>query len=387
VEEQQAAVQGAETYTAYAPEEAGPSVPDAALLGNLCPVYITTDGCPKGDACEWEHPVSPNGSVTKRVCDYYMSERGCAKQERCDFLHHYGKPKSKPEAPPKPLCAYYLSERGCVKDDRCEFWHPKAPNGTASKRICEYFQSVRGCAKDDRCDFLHIVDEHKQFPRGGAAASRPLMTAPTMYGGAQMYTGDAYGSSAGGEGTRPPKRTKAQDVGNTRVCDFYQSARGCAKDERCDFIHSHGTGAPASGRPQPAMGGAQNAHATLAQAAAQYQAAAAAYAAATQSLHSQAGTGYDTQAASQDPYSAYPGFSAAPAPSPYAQPGYEMYAAYGGYDASGMAAAVAPVGTKHGVCSFYASGKGCRKGEHCDFTHPSATPIATSRPSARYNPY
>lgn len=249
----------------------------------------------------------------------------------------------------------------------CEFWHPKAPDRTASKKICEYFQSARGCVKDDRCDFLHIVDEQKATTARSSYDRAPM--------GAPMFGQYGAPPNGGGEGTRPAKRTKAQEVGNTRVCDFYQSARGCAKDERCDFIHQAGA-APHAHHAQAPPGVM-----SVSAVAAAHQAAAAQYAAATAAAGGYEMPNQDYGAAAA--YGAYGGYPLLPLLPLLPRQPTPMPTCLGMICMLPTQLQLAtsnplPAGSNRGTCSFFASGKGCRKGDRCDFAHPSAAPTHLS---------
>lgn len=394
---------------AQPPAEAASEATAPALAGpgyrvyteeELCPKYGTHEGCEDDPCSLGVHPVAPNGTVTKRVCDYYLSERGCAKAERCDFLHCYGKVKAKPEAPSKPLCSFYFSPKGCIKEDRCDFLHPKAPDGSTTLRVCEYFQSARGCAKDARCDFLHVEKQHLPATalvpdrmgghggRGGAVnmgmpggygAPHPGYGAPQPgfggYGGGQGYGGQA----AAPVGPLPARPTKASEKGNTRVCTFYSSPRGCAKGERCDFVHAASTGGGAGLLPSPhAAPPASDPHAAAAYGAYGQQAAYGAYAGYDMSQY--AAAGYGAPAA---------GYGA-----PAAAAGYGAYGAYGAsgggaeYGAAPPSAAPQGGGGSSGrVCSFFSTPRGCIKGDRCEFVHPAGAGGAPPKSSARYSPY
>lgn len=335
---------------------------------------------------------APNGTQTSRVCDYFVTERGCVKGDRCDFLHTTAKkPQSElaADAGGKKLCDFFLTDRGCVKEDRCDFLHPKAPNGTETKRVCEYFGSHRGCAKEIRCDFLHL--NQQVFSRTQAAALlqaqtvpfQPPYAVPTGYppqpagsyawpGQPAAPAGAGNAGNAGIPGMRPSMPTQAQATGNTRVCTFYQEPRGCAKEERCDFVHS----GPANAVAQPAPQQVDPAMAQYGYDAAYYQAYGMqqpqAAAAGTQPG---AGAGYGAQ-----------GFYAAPgqqgAQNAYLQD--PTAAVYGSAPAFGAAPSSGTGGER--VCSFYLTARGCRKGTRCDFSHP-ADGGGAKKASVRYTPY
>jgi len=224
---------------------------------------------------------------SQKICDYYLTKRGCAKGDRCDFLHEGGKPNPSVEdldlTQPK-TCAFYISERGCIKGEKCDFSHPVAPNGNETTKVCEYYQQPRGCVKAERCDFLHV----KQARGGRGMAGGPPGGAPGGGGGdvmeaamrAQAYANQlavaagmmpgypqmsgmsgmgGYPSGGGSDkpGERPSVMTLASTTGNSRVCNFYQTDRGCAKSEKCDFIHQGPSdgGAAAGGYGAAAAGG------------------------------------------------------------------------------------------------------------------------------------
>ena len=190
------------------------------------------------------------------------------------------------------------------------------------------------------------------------AAAAGLMPA-YGYGGAGAAAGMG-GAAAAAPGQRPAMPTMAETSGNTRVCDFYQSARGCVKSERCDFIHA--AGAAAAPQAQAVM------DPYGAQAATGANANYAALAAATASYGS-----YQYPVQQQAAYGYYaPDGSVVPA----AQ-GYTMPAAY----------TPTASGAGNKVCSFYGTARGCRKGTRCDFVHPADAAAGSARPTARYSPY
>lgn len=111
------------------------------------------------------------------------------------------------------ICDYYLTPRGCIKGTTCDFKHPVAPNGTVTTKVCEYFNSNRGCVKGTTCDFLHLPPQVAS--RVGTKPGFGMMGAlPQMLGAAAMPR-----SAAG------------------KVCEFFNSPRGCVKGQTCDFAH------------------------------------------------------------------------------------------------------------------------------------------------------
>lgn len=286
------------------------------------------------------------------MCDYYLTKRGCAKGDRCDFLHEGGRinpsVETLEENPGKKICAYYLSDRGCIKADRCDFDHPAAPNGEVTNKVCEYFQQARGCVKADRCNFLHCkapraVNDRAAVPIGGtlleqamraqahanqlAAAAGMMSSYPTAYPTASKYAV----ATSHAVGQRPSVPTMASSTGNPRVCTFYQTERGCAKAERCDFIHQ----GPASATPDYS----------------------------SMSSYGSGSYGYT--------YGADGSVVAAPISFPSFSP------SSAGGSGSGK------------VCTFYGTSRGCRKGSRCDFVHPAETGSSRggASSSARYAPY
>lgn len=366
----------------------------------LCPKFM--EGCEDAACGLGLHPTAPNGNKVKRVCDFYLSERGCAKGERCDFLHCYGKPKAKMEPPPKPLCAFYLTPKGCIKDDRCDFWHPKAPDGSTSKRICEYFNSPRGCAKEARCDFLHVEKRHlpatalsgMSMP-GMMQPGFPPMTPPVFRGStyppgaAAAFGFPGWGGAAAAPAPVQSRATEAQRTGNGRVCSFYNSARGCAKGDRCDFVHQGADGSKATPNAPPSVAYPPAAHAVD-------PAAAAAAAASAYGAYDAYGAAYDMYAAYGGAYAGYGGYGTTPdagavagATSAAGMGGANPYASMAGSGA-GTASTATATATNGRVCSFFSSPRGCIKGDRCEFVHTAAAgagAVRQTRPSARYAPY
>lgn len=298
----------------------------------------------------------------------------------------------------KKLCDFFLSDRGCVKEGRCDFLHPKAPNCAETKRVCEYFGTRRGCVKEMRCDFLHLTGAARlrQQTQQQAVPAIPTQWAVAAQPAQQAYAGVQYAyatgwpavappsASTGSEGTpglRSFKPTQAQALGNTRVCNFYQEARGCAKQERCDFIHQGQASAvgaqmsmgqaPSPIQPQQAIQQVQHQQALM-DPAAQYAAYYGSYGTqdASASLYSQGLYGAATSYAN-------------------------AYLAAPGTQEVSMGAAPQAGSASNGqrVCSFYLTARGCRKGTRCDFSHPadggangSAVGQAPKQ-SVRYSPY
>jgi len=260
-----------------------------------------------------------------------------------------------------------MTERGCVKEDRCDFLHPLAPNGETTRRVCDYFGTRRGCAKEKRCNFLHLNCVKKNPQQQPVAATASAYGAPpSAYG---EYPGYGAPPSNGGQpGMRPAMQTTAQTTGNTRVCSFYQEPRGCAKQERCDFIHQ-GPSSHAPATPLLATPGADPNMAAYDPAYAAYYQMYAAQAA--QGGH----PGAAGQMAAGQQYS-YP-------PSPYGAYDPNAYAQHAPVQAAPPAAA-----SSGRVCSFFGTQRGCRKGDRCDFVHPAGgVADAAAKPSVRYSPY
>jgi hypothetical protein len=91
-------------------------------------------------------------------------------------------------------------------------------------------------------------------------------------------------------------------------------------------------------------------------------------------------------------------YGAAMDPNAYAAAGYpysfdQTYAAFGqgaAYSDHTVAAAPhhgAPGPTPgKGICSYYSTAAGCRKGDRCDFVHPAGA-VKSQRESVRFKPY
>jgi len=366
--------------------KAGPTVPET---------FVQAPGT------EGELQAAPNGNMTNRLCDYFVSPRGCVKGDRCDFLHVAGIKEQTDlaaDADGKKLCDFYMTERGCVKEDRCDFLHPIAPNGSVTRRVCEYFGTRRGCAKEKRCDFLHLNCVKNRSPattQSTASAYSPYPEYPSHGAPAPAY-GDPYGGapygapssmgSGGVPGMRPAMQTTAQTTGNTRVCSFYQEPRGCAKQERCDFVHQ-GPEAPADsllGAPQAAADPNMAAYAQDPAYLAYYQAYLAQAAAAHATQTQQYGGAPTTGAVEAQPY---PGAAGQAAPAQQSLYSYGAYGA-GAYADPSAQGAPAPAPSSSGrVCSFFGTQRGCRKGERCDFIHPTGEGGGAAKPSVRYSPY
>lgn len=160
-----------------------------------------------------------NGKIVikDRVCDYYLSARGCVKGEQCDFLH----PVAPSGASTNRVCDFYSSPRGCSKGESCDFLHPRriSPAGEVTNRVCDYYVSETGCLKGNQCDFLHprVLPSGKQSHRG------PV-------GGAGV---GAVAVGGVGQGVGGPRGAGT----STRVCDFYNTPTGCSKGLNCNFLH------------------------------------------------------------------------------------------------------------------------------------------------------
>jgi hypothetical protein len=238
--------------------EVGPSLADGLLLDDkkkdkICDFYLTPRGCMKGDKCDFQHPLSPAGTLTNRVCDFYLTPRGCRKGDQCDFLH----PQPKQGVKDK-VCTYYMTPQGCIKGLNCDFLHPRpgmftdlpgatpdssspssaipadlaalgvgigAGRGVRSKP-CDFFLSPRGCIKGDQCDFSHARPGAGGFPGGGGAGSGWMTTIVSESG---YPTPLPLSFSAFLPAKKKPLRAK--------LCDFFNTARGCVKGDACDFIH------------------------------------------------------------------------------------------------------------------------------------------------------
>lgn len=176
-------------------------------------------------------------------------------------------------------------------------------------------------------DVMEAAMRAQAYANQLAVAAGMIPGYPGMSGMSGM---GGYPSGGGSDkpGERPSVMTLASTTGNSRICNFYQTDRGCAKSEKCDFIHQG-----------PSDGGA---------------AAAGGYGAA----------GYDAA-------------------------GYAAAAGFGGFFGDGSAANFGlPSTTGSGsgkVCTFYGTARGCRKGSKCDFVHPATS--GSSKSSVRYSPY
>jgi hypothetical protein len=247
--------------------EVGPSLADGLLLDDkkkdkICDFYLTPRGCMKGDKCDFQHPLSPAGTLTNRVCDFYLTPRGCRKGEQCDFLH----PQPKQGVKDK-VCTYYMTPQGCIKGLNCDFLHPRpgmftdVPGGTPGasssssstippdlaalgvgvgvgagrgvrSKPCDFFLSPRGCIKGDQCDFSHVRPGAGGFPGGGGMGSGWMTTIVSESG---FPTPLPLSFSAFLPAKKKPLRAK--------LCDFFNTARGCVKGDACDFIHQKQKGA------------------------------------------------------------------------------------------------------------------------------------------------
>jgi len=276
---------------------------------------------------------------------------------------------------PKRHCDFYITPRGCIKGDTCDFLHPVAPNGTVTTRVCDFFKSPRGCAKDKECDFLHIE------------SLRPTAMQPGMMGGMGMGMGAAapagqkictfFNSPRGCiKGTEcdffhPPagqgmpgmdacmmQQQGGQGRGQGKACDYFFSARGCVKGNECDFSHVN-----------PAMGG-----------------------------------GFPGQQPmyGQQMGMAMPMMGGRPGMDMMARPGFggpekrqqkcDFFATERGCIKGEMCDFIH---TKEKACDFFLSERGCRKGKFCDFQHPDdgsapegeAGADRTKGRAKRYAPY
>jgi hypothetical protein len=164
--------------------------PAPVVNERICQYYLQPRGCIKGEGCDFKHPLSPQGQTTNKVCEYYLKARGCNKGAECDFLH----PDVQPEQ--KLLLQSQLA--------------PKS-------RPCTFFSSPRGCIKGSSCDFAH----------------------PSGFGMNQMNF------SMGGYGMNPMQQMVGQmgmqqgvgSAGGPKICEFFQTQRGCNKGLACDFAH------------------------------------------------------------------------------------------------------------------------------------------------------
>jgi len=276
----------------------------------MCSYYVTERGCIKGESCDFKHPKAPNGSETNRVCDFFLSQRGCSKAELCNFLH-LGTPPEKTEGDQK-LCNFYITPRGCIKGEKCDFMHPTAPNGTVTTRICEYYLTPRGCSKDKKCDFLHHGGRPQFATPFGAPSGRTGSFPPTFAPRVPVAP-------------KPAVETQGSIDGNTRVCEFYQSQRGCIKGTKCDFLHTEGSSVPSN--PAPSY------------------------------------------------------------PTPYQNAYQNPYQNYGGGYSGGSSVPSSSSSSK--TCSFFNTERGCIKGDSCDFSHVSGTPqvVQPVQQVAPSNPY
>jgi len=185
---------------------------DAAAVvkkDRVCDFYLTPRGCVKGDACDFQHPNAPGGAVTNKVCQFFQTPRGCIKGAACDFLHPEG----------------MTARAGGVGQ------------GAAKQAVCNFFNSPRGCIKGDKCDFLHP----------GAQAGMGMMGQMGAMGGMGAYGGYGMGMGMGMEGFGAPMMgVTGGQSGNGKPCQYFSTPRGCIKGNACDFSHTGGA---------PQMGG------------------------------------------------------------------------------------------------------------------------------------
>jgi len=163
----------------------------------ICQYYLQPRGCIKGDKCDFKHPLSPQGVATNRVCEYYLKARGCNKGQECEFLH----PDIQPEQ--KRMLAAQLPQKS---------------------QPCSFFNSPRGCIKGATCDFAH--PGFGGMGMGGFGGYDGSMMMGGGMGGMNPNMGQAQGFGGPAPGQMGPK-----------ICEFFQTQRGCNKGNACDFAH------------------------------------------------------------------------------------------------------------------------------------------------------
>jgi len=89
-----------------------------------------------------------------------------------------------------------------------------------------FFLSPRGCIKGDQCDFSHVRPGAGGFPGGGGMGSGWMTTIVSESG---FPTPLPLSFSSFLPAKKKPLRAK--------LCDFFNTARGCVKGDACDFIH------------------------------------------------------------------------------------------------------------------------------------------------------
>lgn len=228
----------------------------------VCQYYLHPRGCKKGDGCDFKHPtVSPAGQVTNKVCEYFLKPRGCSKGAECDFLHPALAPEQKlllqSQLPQKARpCTYFNSPRGCIKGASCDFAHPAAfamnpiafsngqvnMNNSMTNSLMNSMMnqpsmmnqsinqsSMMGAhAMDGSTKICEFFQTHRGCHKGLACDFAHI--AP------QQLLGMAGGSS----GMTPiGPVSRAGKLMKPKLCEYFGTPRGCIKSSTCEFIHQH----------------------------------------------------------------------------------------------------------------------------------------------------
>jgi len=184
----------------------------------VCQYYLQPRGCKKGEGCDFKHPtVSPAGQVTNKVCEYFLKPRGCSKGAECDFLHPDIAPEQKmllqSHLPQKARpCTYFNSPRGCIKGGSCDFAHPASfgmnPSAFHNSNMNAGFNMMNQSSMNSMMNASSMMNQ---------SMNHSLMNQMTGHGG------------HGGHGS--------SSMDSMKICEFFQTHRGCHKGLACDFAH------------------------------------------------------------------------------------------------------------------------------------------------------
>jgi len=254
-----------------------PRAPNGTITNRICDFFLKPGrGCREGDRCGFVHPQRAN--VKEKICDFFLSAAGCKRGFNCDYAHppHLagsaaammgGAPAAVAPSPYNPYNPYApaplpvsvprapapsygvdlygrplslpaglspLSAGPAVPAVRAPVSARLPPRKTGD-RPCTYFNTPRGCLKGAACDFAHVKgDTAGLAPGEEAPASQSHSPSPQPASStASPYSSSSYTSST----IRPPPSAPGAPPKRPRVCEYFNSARGCVKAEMCDFIH------------------------------------------------------------------------------------------------------------------------------------------------------
>lgn len=158
----------------------------------------------------------------------------------------------------KKMCSYFNTHRGCVKGDACDFLHPGHPkknpssvknDSFSSSSVCRFFNQPRGCAKGNACKFLHEPFKKKSISHedpeneGEIDSIREEDSKPIREEKQTITEEHISSQSEGQEPTKSEqfKSTNTDVIKKQRPCSYFNTPRGCAKGDACDFQHISGS--------------------------------------------------------------------------------------------------------------------------------------------------